>query len=172
MLNQHWLDWQTLLGSMYVYTRTLNRRECLIVIAVMIMFTYALHMLTFTFQEIDGKALLLLTSDMMMRYMGLKLGPALKLCHVIEKLKHRKWFVHDRRISLSQWYLQLFTMYTVYSCMLPDDFHVSVVLCPINIVHWHAQIAFKQVYNTILCIICGFLQILKRLFCQFMLKIV
>jgi len=38
-------------------------------------------------QEIDGKALLLLNSDMMMKYMGLKLGPALKLCHVIEKLK-------------------------------------------------------------------------------------
>ncbi|ESN92480.1 hypothetical protein HELRODRAFT_115837 [Helobdella robusta] len=37
--------------------------------------------------EIDGKALLLLTSDMMMKYMGLKLGPALKLCHIIDKLK-------------------------------------------------------------------------------------
>lgn len=37
--------------------------------------------------EIDGKALLLLTSDMMMKYMGMKLGPALKLCHIIEKLK-------------------------------------------------------------------------------------
>ncbi|XP_078617439.1 polycomb protein SCMH1-like isoform X1 [Branchiostoma floridae x Branchiostoma japonicum] len=41
-------------------------------------------------QEIDGKALLLLNSDMMMKYMGLKLGPALKLCHVIDKLKTGK----------------------------------------------------------------------------------
>nr|XP_006817556.1 PREDICTED: polycomb protein SCMH1-like [Saccoglossus kowalevskii] len=40
--------------------------------------------------EIDGKALLLLNSDMMMKYMGLKLGPALKLCHVIDKLKNKK----------------------------------------------------------------------------------
>ncbi|XP_020007790.2 sex comb on midleg-like protein 2 isoform X2 [Castor canadensis] len=41
--------------------------------------------------EIDGKALLLLKSDMMMKYMGLKLGPALKLCYYIEKLKERKY---------------------------------------------------------------------------------
>lgn len=39
------------------------------------------------FQEIDGKALLLLRSDMMMKYMGLKLGPALKLTFHIDKLK-------------------------------------------------------------------------------------
>lgn len=39
------------------------------------------------FQEIDGKALLLLRSDMMMKYMGLKLGPALKLAFHIDKLK-------------------------------------------------------------------------------------
>ncbi|XP_007173615.2 sex comb on midleg-like protein 1 isoform X1 [Balaenoptera acutorostrata] len=37
--------------------------------------------------EIDGKALLLLKSDMMMKYMGLKLGTAVKLCHYIERLK-------------------------------------------------------------------------------------
>ena len=42
------------------------------------------------FQEIDGKALLLLNSEMLMKYMGLKLGPALKLCHVIDKVKVRK----------------------------------------------------------------------------------
>ncbi|XP_048192234.1 sex comb on midleg-like protein 1 isoform X2 [Perognathus longimembris pacificus] len=42
--------------------------------------------------EIDGKALLLLTTDMMMKYMGLKLGSALKLCHLIEKLKKERRF--------------------------------------------------------------------------------
>lgn len=41
-------------------------------------------------QEIDGKALMLLRSDIIMKYMGLKLGPALKLCHHIEKLKQTK----------------------------------------------------------------------------------
>lgn len=41
-------------------------------------------------QEIDGKALMLLRSDMVMKYMGLKLGPALKLCHHIERLKQGK----------------------------------------------------------------------------------
>ncbi|MEQ2202903.1 Sex comb on midleg-like protein 4, partial [Xenoophorus captivus] len=40
--------------------------------------------------EIDGKALMLLRSDVIMKYMGLKLGPALKLCHHIEKLKQTK----------------------------------------------------------------------------------
>lgn len=41
-------------------------------------------------QEIDGKALMLLRSDMVMKYMGLKLGPALKLCYHIERLKQGK----------------------------------------------------------------------------------
>lgn len=45
---------------------------------------------SFHLQEIDGKALLLLRSDMMMKYMGLKLGPALKLTFHIDKLK-RAW---------------------------------------------------------------------------------
>ncbi|XP_064613975.1 polycomb protein SCMH1-like isoform X1 [Liolophura sinensis] len=48
------------------------------------------HTDLFRKHEIDGKALLLLNSDMMMRYMGLKLGPALKLCHVVDKLKNKK----------------------------------------------------------------------------------
>lgn len=37
--------------------------------------------------EIDGKALLLLKSDMMLKYMGLKLGTAVKLSHYIDGLK-------------------------------------------------------------------------------------
>ncbi|XP_060046656.1 sex comb on midleg-like protein 4 isoform X4 [Erinaceus europaeus] len=41
--------------------------------------------------EIDGNALLLLRSDMIMKYLGLKLGPALKLCYHIEKLKQAKF---------------------------------------------------------------------------------
>uniref|UniRef100_A0A2K6GF26 SAM domain-containing protein n=2 Tax=Propithecus coquereli TaxID=379532 RepID=A0A2K6GF26_PROCO len=45
----------------------------------------------FRLHEIDGKALLLLKSDVVMKYMGLKLGPALKLCHYIEKLKEGKY---------------------------------------------------------------------------------
>lgn len=42
-------------------------------------------------QEIDGNALLLLKSDMIMKYLGLKLGPALKLCYHIDKLKQTKF---------------------------------------------------------------------------------
>ncbi|XP_021100953.1 sex comb on midleg-like protein 1 isoform X2 [Heterocephalus glaber] len=41
-------------------------------------------------QEIDGKALMLLNNDIIIKYMGLKLGPALKLCHYIEKLKENQ----------------------------------------------------------------------------------
>uniref|UniRef100_A0A3Q4GVS7 Scm polycomb group protein homolog 1 n=1 Tax=Neolamprologus brichardi TaxID=32507 RepID=A0A3Q4GVS7_NEOBR len=44
------------------------------------------HADLFRKHEIDGKALLLLRSDMMMKYMGLKLGPALKLTFHIDKL--------------------------------------------------------------------------------------
>ncbi|CAF1623622.1 unnamed protein product [Adineta ricciae] len=39
-------------------------------------------------EEIDGKALLLLNTDTLMRHMGLKLGPSLKIVHHIEKLKN------------------------------------------------------------------------------------
>uniref|UniRef100_A0A3Q3WBD6 SAM domain-containing protein n=1 Tax=Mola mola TaxID=94237 RepID=A0A3Q3WBD6_MOLML len=42
-------------------------------------------------QEIDGNALLLLKSDVIMKYLGLKLGPALKLCYHIDKLKQTKF---------------------------------------------------------------------------------
>lgn len=48
------------------------------------------------FQEIDGDALLLLKSEMMMKYLGLKLGPALKLCYHIDRLKqNRLWFAAE-----------------------------------------------------------------------------
>uniref|UniRef100_A0A1W7RA05 Polycomb protein SCMH1 n=1 Tax=Hadrurus spadix TaxID=141984 RepID=A0A1W7RA05_9SCOR len=50
------------------------------------------HTELFRRHEIDGKALLLLNSDMMMKYMGLKLGPALKICHLIDKLKGKKMY--------------------------------------------------------------------------------
>ncbi|KAG7271348.1 hypothetical protein CRUP_006840 [Coryphaenoides rupestris] len=48
------------------------------------------HAELFRKHEIDGKALMLLRSDMAMKYMGLKLGPALKLCHHIERLRQGK----------------------------------------------------------------------------------
>ncbi|NXN16425.1 SCML4 protein, partial [Indicator maculatus] len=49
------------------------------------------HVELFRKHEIDGNALLLLKSDMIMKYLGLKLGPALKLCYHIEKLKQAKF---------------------------------------------------------------------------------
>ncbi|XP_061742918.1 polycomb protein SCMH1 isoform X1 [Nerophis ophidion] len=48
------------------------------------------HVDLFRKHEIDGRALMLLRSDVIMKYMGLKLGPALKLCHHIDKLKLSK----------------------------------------------------------------------------------
>ncbi|XP_029685650.1 sex comb on midleg-like protein 4 isoform X3 [Takifugu rubripes] len=49
------------------------------------------HADIFRKHEIDGNALLLLKSDMIMKYLGLKLGPALKLCYHIDKLKQNKF---------------------------------------------------------------------------------
>ncbi|XP_069344617.1 sex comb on midleg-like protein 4 [Eulemur rufifrons] len=49
------------------------------------------HVELFRKHEIDGYALLLLKSDMIMKYLGLKLGPALKLCYHIDKLKQGKF---------------------------------------------------------------------------------
>ncbi|XP_054272651.1 polycomb protein Scm [Macrosteles quadrilineatus] len=48
----------------------------------------SVHADLFRRHEIDGKALLLLNSDMMMKYMNLKLGPALKICNLVSKIKH------------------------------------------------------------------------------------
>ncbi|XP_015423114.1 PREDICTED: sex comb on midleg-like protein 1 isoform X2 [Myotis davidii] len=45
---------------------------------------------TFRQHNIDGSALLLLPSDIMIKYMGIKLGTALKLCNYIKKLKEHK----------------------------------------------------------------------------------
>ncbi|OWK01526.1 SCML4 [Cervus elaphus hippelaphus] len=49
------------------------------------------HVELFRKHEIDGNALLLLKSDMIMKYLGLKLGPALKLCYHIDELKKDKF---------------------------------------------------------------------------------
>ncbi|KAL9969199.1 hypothetical protein ACROYT_G021387 [Oculina patagonica] len=48
------------------------------------------HAEMFRKHEIDGKALLLLTREMIMSYMGLKLGPAIKLLCFVEELKLNK----------------------------------------------------------------------------------
>uniref|UniRef100_A0A3Q3X4T9 SAM domain-containing protein n=1 Tax=Mola mola TaxID=94237 RepID=A0A3Q3X4T9_MOLML len=48
------------------------------------------HAEAFRKHEIDGDALLLPKSEMMMKYLGLKLGPALKLCYHIDKLKQSR----------------------------------------------------------------------------------
>nr|XP_054106821.1 sex comb on midleg-like protein 1 isoform X3 [Callithrix jacchus]XP_054106822.1 sex comb on midleg-like protein 1 isoform X3 [Callithrix jacchus] len=42
--------------------------------------------------EIDGQALLLLTSDVMLKYLGMKLGTVMKLCYYIEQLKQGKCY--------------------------------------------------------------------------------
>lgn len=48
---------------------------------------FAAHTNMFRHHEIDGKALLLLTTDVLVKYMGFKLGPALKLNNYLDKLR-------------------------------------------------------------------------------------
>lgn len=50
----------------------------------------SIHANLFRSHEIDGKALLLLTSEMMMKYMNLKLGPALKICNIVNRIRPRR----------------------------------------------------------------------------------
>ncbi|NP_001188365.1 polycomb protein Scm [Bombyx mandarina] len=52
----------------------------------------AAHADLFRKHEIDGKALLLLNSGMMMKYMGLKLGPALKICNLVSKIRNHRHY--------------------------------------------------------------------------------
>nr|XP_023023358.1 polycomb protein Scm [Leptinotarsa decemlineata] len=51
------------------------------------------HADLFREHEIDGKAFLLLNSDMLMKYMGLKLGPAVKICNLVSRLKSRRYML-------------------------------------------------------------------------------
>ncbi|PAA77526.1 hypothetical protein BOX15_Mlig020925g1 [Macrostomum lignano] len=53
----------------------------------------------FADQAIDGAALLLLSTQAMMKFMGVKLGPALKLLSCVEKAKRRLSLLHCMRSS-------------------------------------------------------------------------
>lgn len=46
-------------------------------------------------QEIDGQALLLLTLPTVQEHLELKLGPAIKLCHEIERVKRAFYTRYD-----------------------------------------------------------------------------
>lgn len=48
------------------------------------------HVEMFRSHEIDGNALLLLNEDMMMKYMDMKLGPALKITNIVNMLQGKK----------------------------------------------------------------------------------
>ncbi|XP_055641561.1 polycomb protein Scm [Toxorhynchites rutilus septentrionalis] len=50
----------------------------------------AVHADLFREHEIDGTALLWLNIDTLMKYMGLKLGPALKICNLVSRVKGRR----------------------------------------------------------------------------------
>jgi len=44
----------------------------------------------FTENEIDGKAFILLTKDILLKHMGFKIGPYLKIADLIERAKRLK----------------------------------------------------------------------------------
>ena len=46
-------------------------------------------------QEIDGQALLLLTLPTVQEHLELKLGPAIKLCHEVERVKRAFYTRYD-----------------------------------------------------------------------------
>ena len=51
----------------------------------------SIHLGAFQTHEIDGKALLLLTTTLLMEHMQFKLGPALKISSIIDKLKGNRY---------------------------------------------------------------------------------
>ena len=77
-------------------------------------------------QEIDGQALLLLTLPTVQELMEVKLGPAIKLCHLIEKLKiafyeqYAVWMICNVRISdvikgcMVIIHIQMFILYILF----------------------------------------------------------
>ena len=52
--------------------------------------TLASHVQLFRSHEIDGNALMLLTTEMMMKYMDMKLGPALKIANIVNMIQGKK----------------------------------------------------------------------------------
>lgn len=62
----------------------------LLIISILLSNFITEHVFRIFLKEIDGGAFMLLNSDMMMKYLGLKLGPVLKLSNIIEKLKGKK----------------------------------------------------------------------------------
>lgn len=61
--------------------------------SIVLSFTFIFNSLLiaiFSVQEIDGKAFLLLNFDTMMKYMNLKLGPALKICNLVSRVTGRR----------------------------------------------------------------------------------
>ena len=68
----------------------------------------SIHLGAFQTHEIDGKALVLLTTTLLMEHMQFKLGPALKISSIIENLKGNKHLSHGWL-----YYITLFQKLTV-----------------------------------------------------------
>ncbi|KAB7503828.1 Polycomb protein Scm [Armadillidium nasatum] len=60
----------------------------------------ACHANAFRHHEIDGRAFLLVTYDVLTKHMNIKLGPALKICNLVSNIKTNRNRKTDRRLSL------------------------------------------------------------------------
>ncbi|RXG51948.1 Scm-like with four MBT domains protein 1 [Armadillidium vulgare] len=59
----------------------------------------ACHANAFRHHEIDGRAFLLVTYEILTKHMNIKLGPALKICNLVSNIHNRNRKT-DRRLSL------------------------------------------------------------------------
>ena len=83
-------------------------------------------------QEIDGKAFLLLKSEMMLKYMGLKLGPVVKICSIIDKIKAKgyKWsHINTAWVPSATWGFHVpFRLYPSHCSWLVFFFQVQAAI--------------------------------------------
>ncbi|RXG53014.1 Polycomb protein Scm [Armadillidium vulgare] len=60
----------------------------------------ACHANAFRHHEIDGRAFLLVTYEVLTKHMNIKLGPALKICNLVSNIQSNRNRKTDRSLSL------------------------------------------------------------------------
>ena len=80
-------------------------------------------MFNFMLQEVDGQAFMMLVLPTVQEELGLKLGPALKLCHHVQRLKLAFYETfHPEEVAKTSWRYSYQTYYLTHvSCYIEKN---------------------------------------------------
>ena len=120
-------------------------------------------------QEIDGRAFLLLTCDTMMKYMNLKLGPAIKIANIVEQLNRRHWQPLCINMVPESLFLEVWTI-TQHSCVslhtqcpwpFKRNFPLFLLQCCKKSCEWFLNVRRKFLLFSIILNAVNFIQLTK-----------